>query len=60
LPSQPGIGALHPLPVLKARLATSEKLAVAKPLFLPFMIPLFVVYFAEVICFPSILQRGRY
>ena len=32
----------------KPRLSTRQKLEIAKPLFLPFMIPLFVVYFAEV------------
>lgn len=32
----------------KPRLSTKQKLEIATPLFLPFMIPLFVVYFAEV------------
>lgn len=32
----------------KPRLSTKQKLEIARPLFLPFMIPLFVVFFAEV------------
>ena len=32
----------------KPRLTTKQKIEIAKPLFLPFMVPLFVVYFAEV------------
>lgn len=48
IPPSPGTGFIDNIPVLKPTLSTSEKLDLAKPLFLPFMIPLFVVYFAEV------------
>ena len=34
--------------ITKQSLSTQQKMALARPLFLPFMIPLFVVYFAEV------------
>lgn len=34
--------------ITKQSLTTQQKLALARPLFLPFMIPLFVVYLAEV------------
>lgn len=48
LPPTPGTGTIDNLPVLKSTLSTREKLKVARPLVLPFMLPLFVVYFAEV------------
>lgn len=49
LPPTPGTGMLDNIsPVLKPNLSTKEKMEIAKPLFWPFMMPLFVVYFAEV------------
>jgi hypothetical protein len=49
LPSTPGTGILDNIsPVVKPNLSARDKMEIAKPLFWPFMIPLFVVYFAEV------------
>lgn len=48
MPNSPSTGFIDNIPVLKPSLSTKEKLDLAKPLFMPFMIPLFVVYFAEV------------
>lgn len=50
LPSAPGISTLDTLivPISKSTLSTKQKLEIAKPLFWNFMLPLFVVYFAEV------------
>lgn len=49
LPSTPGTGTLDTLvPVSKPKLSTKQKLKIAKPLLWSFMIPLFIVYFAEV------------
>lgn len=45
-PVSPGIMP-ESMALTKPRLSPSEKLKLARPLFLPFMIPLFVVYFAE-------------
>ena len=46
----------EPASVATARFSIRQKVELAKPLFLPFMLPLFVVYFAEVFVRP---QYGR-
>jgi len=49
LPQTPGTGAFDTaIPILKPNLSSKEKMEIAKHLIWPFMIPLFVVYFAEV------------
>lgn len=48
MPASPGAGLLDNHAILKPSLSTREKMELARPLLMPFMIPLFVVYFAEV------------
>ena len=42
----------------KQSLTTQQKMALARPLFFPFMIPLFVVYFAEVSVSSFLISKG--